>query len=412
MRSFFLFAILLISGFCATAQSSEFIKDYIARYRDIAIEEMKRTGVPASIKLAQGIHESSAGQSDLVFRSNNHFGIKCKSNWTGESVSHTDDAPDECFRKYSMPEESYKDHSDFLRKNQRYAFLFNLDPADYEAWAKGLKKAGYATNPRYPQLIIKLIEEYDLQHYSLIAMGKVEDDKKEYMVMNDSQGSKDVLTTPVVHKEKNTGRKVNVINQFPQGVFKINATRVVFAKKGTSFISIAQQNRVPLAKLFEYNDDMERLDEVPFDQLIYVQRKRKTGHHDHHIVVSGETSFDIAQLYAIRLNNLLELNHLEKGMEPAPGERIYLRSKAPAQPKLLGATLTKYNYQDDNNNFKQNDENDATGKKVKTLIHNVKPKEGLYAIGRQYGVSVNELLEWNNLKSDALQVGQQIKILQ
>ena len=412
MRSIFLFAILLISGFCASAQSSEFIKDYIARYRDIAIEEMKRTGVPASIKLAQGIHESSAGQSDLVYRSNNHFGIKCKSNWTGESVSHTDDAPNECFRKYTMPEESFKDHSDFLRKNQRYAFLFNLDPTDYEAWANGLKKAGYATNPRYPQLIIKLIKEYDLQHYSLIAMGKIEDDKKRWMVMNDGSGNKSVLTTPVVHKEKKSERKSNIINQFPSGVFKINATRVIFAKKGTSFISIAQQYRIPLAKLFEYNDDMERLDEVPFDQLIYVQRKRKTGHHDHHIVVSGETSFDIAQLYAIRLNNLLELNHLTKGMEPAPGERIYLRSKAPAQPKLLGATLAKYNYQDDNTNSRKIDEENATRNPVKTLIHNVKPKEGLYAIGRQYGVSVNELLEWNNLKSDALQVGQQIKILQ
>ncbi len=412
MRSIFLFAVLFISGVGASAQSAEFIKDYIARYRDIAIEEMKRTGVPASIKLAQGIHESSAGQSDLVFRSNNHFGIKCKSNWSGESVSHTDDAPNECFRKYAMPEESYKDHSDFLRKNQRYAFLFNLDPTDYEAWANGLKKAGYATNPRYPQLIIKLIKEYDLQHYSLIAMGKIADDKKEWMVMNEGSGSSDILTTPVVHKEKNSGRKVNIINQFPSGVFKINDTRVVFAKKGTSFISIAQQNRVPLAKLFEYNDDMERMDEVPFDQLIYVQRKRKTGHHDHHIVVSGETSFDIAQLYAIRLSNLLELNHLEKGMEPAPGERIYLRSKAPAQPKLMSGTLTRYSYQDNNKNFQQMDDEYANGKNEKTLIHKVKPKEGLYAIGRQYGVSVNELLEWNNLKSDALQVGQQIKILQ
>ena len=412
MRSIFLFAVLFISGVGASAQSAEFIKDYIARYRDIAIEEMKRTGVPASIKLAQGIHESSAGQSDLVFRSNNHFGIKCKSNWSGESVSHTDDAPNECFRKYAMPEESYKDHSDFLRKNQRYAFLFNLDPTDYEAWANGLKKAGYATNPRYPQLIIKLIKEYDLQHYSLIAMGKIADDRKEWMVMNEGSGSSDILTTPVVHKEKNSGRKVNIINQFPSGVFKINDTRVVFAKKGTSFISIAQQNRVPLAKLFEYNDDMERMDEVPFDQLIYVQRKRKTGHHDHHIVVSGETSFDIAQLYAIRLNNLLELNHLEKGMEPAPGERIYLRSKAPEQPKLMSGTLTRYSYQNNNKNFQKTDDEYANGKNEKALIHKVKPKEGLYAIGRQYGVSVNELLEWNNLKSDALQVGQQIKILQ
>src|SRR5690606_7848185 len=201
MRSIFLFAILLFSITGAKAQSAEFINDYITRFRDIAINEMKRTGVPASIKLAQGIHESMAGQSDLVSRSNNHFGIKCKSNWKGESVSHTDDAPDECFRKYADPEESYKDHSDFLRNNQRYSFLFNLDPADYEAWAKGLKKAGYATNPRYPQLIIKLIDDYNLQHFSLIAMGKVADDKQRWVVMDGPSKNKNVLTTPVLHQE-------------------------------------------------------------------------------------------------------------------------------------------------------------------------------------------------------------------
>ena len=412
MRSIFLFAVLLSGSFCVYAQSPDFVKDYIARYRDIAIDEMKRTGVPASIKLAQAIHESSAEQSDLVYRSNNHFGIKCKSNWTGESVSHTDDAPNECFRKYSMPEESFKDHSDFLRKNQRYAFLFNLDPTDYEAWANGLKKAGYATNPRYPQLIIKLIREYDLQNYSLIAMGKMEDDKQQWMVMNENSRNKDFSNIPVVHKENGPGKKVNVINQFPAGVFRINDTKVIFAKKGTSFLSIAQQNRVSLAKLFEYNDDMGSLDVVPDDQLIYLQRKRKSGHHDYHIVVSGETTLDIAQLYAIRLKNLLELNHLEKGMEPAPGEKIYLRSKAPLTPKLLGSTLAKYSYRDTNKDYQKTNQEIEQNKNVKTLIHNVRPKEGLYAIGRKYGVSVNELLEWNNLKSEALQVGQQIKILQ
>lgn len=410
MRSIFLFAILLFSFAGAKAQSAEFINDYITRFRDIAINEMKRTGVPASIKLAQGIHESMAGQSDLVSRSNNHFGIKCKSNWKGESVSHTDDAPDECFRKYADPEESYKDHSDFLRSNQRYAFLFNLDPADYEAWAKGLKKAGYATNPRYPQLIIKLIDDYNLQHFSLIAMGRIADDKQQWVVMDEESKNQSVLTTPVLHKEKNRVQQVNSINQYPSDVFKINSTRVIFARKGTSFLSIAQQHNISLSKLFEYNDGMKEMSIVPIDQLIFLQRKKKSGLQEHHIVITGETTFDIAQQHGIRLENLLAFNHLKEGMIPAPGERIYLRSKAPAVPKLLNESLAGNHY-----SYKEastvNIKSKTSTVSSRNIIHNVKPKEGLYAIGRQYGVTVNELLEWNNLKSEALQVGQQIKIL-
>ena len=165
----FLLSFLLL-GKLLFAQPSDVIRNYIAAYKDIAIQEMQRTGVPAAITLAQGIHETGAGQSVLVKKSNNHFGIKCKSEWTGESVSHDDDARGECFRKYNDPLDSYKDHSDFLKNRAHYAFLFNLDPTDYEAWAYGLKKAGYATNPRYPQILIKLIKDYNLQDYTLIAM--------------------------------------------------------------------------------------------------------------------------------------------------------------------------------------------------------------------------------------------------
>jgi len=139
--------------------------EYINTYREIAIAEMKRSGIPASVTLAQGILETECGNSDLVKRSNNHFGIKCKSTWTGESVKHTDDAPNECFRKYNNPADSYKDHSDYLKTSPRYATLFELDPSDYKGWAYGLKKAGYATNPKYPQIVISNIEKYNLQQY-------------------------------------------------------------------------------------------------------------------------------------------------------------------------------------------------------------------------------------------------------
>ena len=174
MRMLKLYVILLLSiiSYPLFAQNSPIVKQYIETYKDIAIAEMQRTGVPASITLAQGIHETEAGQSDLVRASNNHFGIKCKGNWTGETVFHDDDARGECFRKYNDPADSYRDHSDFLRTRPNYASLFQLDPIDYEGWAKGLKKAGYATNPKYASILIRLINDYHLQDYTLIAMNK------------------------------------------------------------------------------------------------------------------------------------------------------------------------------------------------------------------------------------------------
>ena len=170
---------LLLTAILSRAQQPEIIQKYILEYKSLAISEMQRTGVPAAITLAQGIHESGAGLSPLALASNNHFGIKCKSNWTGESVRHDDDAKGECFRKYPASEDSYKDHSDFLRNGQRYAFLFSLDPTDYEGWANGLKNAGYATNPKYPQVLIKLIEDYGLQEYTFIAMGKISNENNK-----------------------------------------------------------------------------------------------------------------------------------------------------------------------------------------------------------------------------------------
>src|ERR1700682_1372073 len=155
------------------AQSPDQINNYISTYKFLAISEMQRSGIPASIILAQGIHETSAGTSDLVIASNNHFGIKCKDNWTVQTVYHDDDAKGECFRSYTVAADSYRDHSDYLKQTTRYAFLFKLNPEDYEGWAYGLKKAGYATNIKYSQILIKLIQDYDLQKYSLIAMGKL-----------------------------------------------------------------------------------------------------------------------------------------------------------------------------------------------------------------------------------------------
>jgi hypothetical protein len=168
--SFPIILLLLVAN--GVFAQSAVVRDYIAKYRDIAIAEMQRTGVPAAITLAQGILETEAGKSNLVQRSNNHFGIKCKSDWTGETVSHDDDARGECFRKYNDPTLSYKDHSDFLKTRAHYAPLFKLDVTDYQGWAYGLKKAGYATNPKYPQILIRIINEYNLQQYTMMALGQ------------------------------------------------------------------------------------------------------------------------------------------------------------------------------------------------------------------------------------------------
>jgi hypothetical protein len=146
------------------------VQQYISTYKEIAIQEMRRTGVPAAITLAQGILESESGNGELVKKSNNHFGIKCKQDWTGEKVYHDDDESGECFRKYDSAIQSYIDHSNFLKSRPHYASLFELEPTDYKSWAYGLKKAGYATNSKYPQLLIKAIEDNHLNDYTLIAM--------------------------------------------------------------------------------------------------------------------------------------------------------------------------------------------------------------------------------------------------
>lgn len=319
------FILLLLFSITSYGQNSDAVRNYIETYKELAMQEMLRTGVPASITLAQGIHESGAGKSKLAVSGNNHFGIKCKSSWTGESMKHDDDAKGECFRKYPSAEDSYKDHSDFLKNGARYASLFTLDPEDYTGWAHGLKQAGYATNPKYPQVIIKLVEDYNLQQYSLLALGKVPD------TTHIITASVKVETLPATAEEKTAIKKI--LNNYPSGEFRINDTRVVYVEKGTSYLRIAKQYDVDLSKIFEFND-MKESEQTDKDQLIYLQRKRKTGANDLHIVQPGETLHDIAQAEAIRLENLMALNFLTEGQMPAVGEKLYLKAKATSIPAL------------------------------------------------------------------------------
>ena len=403
LKIYFVLAITL-AGKLSFAQPAAVIKEYILKYKDLAIEEMKRTGVPASITLAQGVHETFAGQSTLVLKSNNHFGIKCKSSWTGESVSHDDDAPGECFRKYPSPVDSYRDHSDFLRNGSRYAFLFNLNPTDYEAWAWGLKKAGYATNPKYPQILIRLIREYQLHDYTLIAMGQKAEGPDVYWTKSELPSSADQPS--LVNTVVRTGARSDVRKAFyPSGVFKINETKVIYVPQGTSYLSIANEHRIPLHRLFDFND-LHSQEMVAYDQLVYLQRKRKSGSSDYHTVNAGETLLDIAQAEGIRLESLLSYNFLKENMQPEVGQVLYLRHKAPAMPKLATAVagVSMINSMPDkivvasaetSNNF---------------LVHVVQPKETVYSISKKYAVSMDDVLKWNDLSSVDLKTGQQLRI--
>jgi LysM repeat protein len=409
-----LIAVSLFTGLFSRAQNQQVIHDYIIAYKNIAIAEMQRTGVPASIKLAQGIHETMAGTSDLVTKSNNHFGIKCKANWTGESVTHDDDLRGECFRKYNTPAESYRDHSDFLKNGQRYAFLFQIDPLDYSSWAYGLKKAGYATNPKYPLIIIKLIEDYNLQDYTLIALGK-KADTEEVLVKNEEMKDETVVVpVAVVAKDKEEKEPLQAVSKatlYPSGEFRINDTKVIYAAAGTSFLTIAQQYNVSLARLFEFNSIRE-MEVLPADQLVFLQRKRKTGEHEFHIVKEGETLQDIAQEEGIRMESLLEYNQLQDYMKPAAGQQLYLKTKAPARPLLAKEEVESV--EKGQPLFTNNDNTPATENAVHATgrysIHTVQPKETLYSISKKYDVRIDDIATWNQLSSYELKKGQQLKI--
>jgi LysM repeat protein len=365
---------------------------------------MQRTGVPASIKLAQGIHETSAGKSDLVLKSKNHFGIKCKSSWTGNKVYHDDDERGECFRSYVNSSDSYMDHSNFLKGSERYSFLFQLDPTDYKAWAYGLKKAGYATNIKYSQIIIRLIEEYDLQKYSLIALGKMTP-SEEILAGNSRQPAMAstplIMETVTVVENPKEEAPATPKKNYPQGVFDINNTRVVYAGPGTSLLGIAEQYDVSLGRLLDFNDIRER-DILDRGQLLFLQRKRKVSVNEFHIVQKGETLYDIAQEEGIRLESLAGYNHLRTHMNPAPGEKLYLQYKSPARP-LLADNVAAVNTIEMPMSHK-------TSPVYAETRHIVQTKETLYSISKKYGVGVEKILEWNKLEGAELKIGQELVI--
>lgn len=328
--------LLLLATKCFS-QDSLAIQNYIDQYKAAAIAEEQRTGVPAAITIAQGIHESAAGTSPLVLASNNHFGIKCKTGWTGAAVYHDDDAKGECFRSYTCPQDSYKDHSDFLKANKRYAFLFDYDPLDYESWAKGLKQAGYATNPRYPQILISTIERFHLNDITLLAL-----DKTNLLGSDVAVNTPQPDAAPATPPAATTGfimdttatvaappirhipnSAFDITSTYPTGVFSINGSKVVFAERGTSLLALATKHHIGLGSLLQWND-MRNTDILEENQLIFIEKKPKKCSTAYHEVKRGETLWQISQQEGIRLASLIEYNKLNETATLQEGSKLVL----------------------------------------------------------------------------------------
>jgi LysM repeat protein len=291
-----LLCLVLFYTFKVEGQNKKYTAaEYISMYKGLAVSEMRRTGIPASITLAQGLLESAVGNSKLAKEANNHFGIKCKKNWPGRTFHTDDDAPQECFRVYDKAEDSYKDHSEFILAGKRYAFLFDLDPKDYKGWAAGLKAAGYATNPHYPDLLINSIENYKL--YEL-------------------------------DEARPSGTKADTAH------FAFNGIPAYVLKQGESVESVAKAHNMSPWQLRKYNDLVES-DVVEPGTVLYMKPKRRRGTQEYYTIREGEDMYFVSQLFRIKLKQLYKKNRLPSGSEPKPGELIYLKSKRDTAPQVL-----------------------------------------------------------------------------
>jgi LysM repeat protein len=289
---------------------------------------MKRTGVPASITLAQGMLESDYGRSTLAKYGNNHFGIKCHSEWTGQTISRHDDKRNECFRKYRRPEDSFYDHSDFLRSGSRYRSLFDLDPANYKGWAHGLKSAGYATNPDYANLLIRKIEEnrlYEFDRDFTASLPKPADKAppKQVPATSKTNGSESKTVTA---SQESTITFGDVMARTPR-VSENNRVQYIIVKDGDTRKKLENEFQLLNWELARYNDLPENFTPVP-GQMLYIEPKRDKAESgiDSHTAQTGDTMYSISQKYGIRLKKLLEINMMTEGSEPSAGQKIMLQN--------------------------------------------------------------------------------------
>lgn len=369
MKKIAIFISLVLCQVAAFAQGTP-QERYIQKWAPTAVREMYRSGVPASITLAQGILESRYGLSPLASEGNNHFGIKCHKDWKGKSMRYDDDAKGECFRVYDSADESFQDHSDFLRYRDRYKFLFDLKTTDYKGWAYGLKKAGYATDPNYPAKLIKYIEDYKLYEYDTMTYEESERvtesvEKNTEVARGDSKvdsGKKSAAVKKEKAKKDRKARRTkkkrvkeepvsDVIPASPLSleepkridkngleVFSFSLTREAYSRNGVPFItsvegetysSIAHSYHLYLNELLRFND-LTRSEELLPGTVVYLQAKKNQSEKglDKYIVGEDEESLrEICQRFAVKMSSVMKMNGFPAGYEPREGDTIILRGK-------------------------------------------------------------------------------------
>ncbi|MFT6937102.1 MAG: LysM repeat protein [Saprospiraceae bacterium] len=394
--------IFLLSTVLIQAQNEK-NKKYIEQYYPIAIAEMERANIPASIKLAQGILESGFGNSELAKNANNHFGIKCGKDWIGDGYYLKDDDRNaagvlvkSCFRVFDSPEESYIAHTEFLaapNKAFRYGSLFENERTDYKSWAKGLKDAGYATNPNYPKLLISLIEKNDLAKYDTMTTA----DLNPVFVQNYPN-----------QREELSNRKYSKIST-------LNGVKSAFAKGGETPSDIGLKFNTTTRLILKYNE-INGLKIFEENERIYLKNKKWKfkGNTKVHRVQEGESMYDIAQKYAIKTKWLYIRNRMKDGTEPAPGEQLNLRGWNFKEVNVLSKNKKSQNTESTNTTEPTNNDDgfldEIVPSSAQKNTHIVQKGETLYGIAKKYGVPVDKIRVLNDLKSNSLNIGQELII--
>lgn len=345
-RMLLLTGILILSKLNAQTWATE--EQYIQRFAGYAVEEMEKYKIPASITLAQGLLETGGGQSRLAQLGNNHFGIKCKEDWTGKTMSHTDDAPNECFRVYDDPKQSYEDHSIFLATRKFYEKLFDLDIKDYKAWSHGLKKAGYATNPKYAYILIKKIEKYRLYEYDnttskevlvtiLNQFPNLKEDReflaryqpkevKKLPVIAKAEPKKEIKKEPIEIKER-VKSKYEILNSMLVLNHPNGGLKYVVVPEDTNVRFVANKFGISENRLMKWNE-LERSD-LKKNAIVFLEPKNSDGNVETYKAESGEDMYAISQKFAVKLHRLYAKNRMDDGQNPSAGQLIYLKDKKP-----------------------------------------------------------------------------------
>jgi LysM repeat protein len=388
-RIYILQVLVLFLSLHVAAQEgyTERAKNYVKQYADFAIADQRSTGVPAAVTLAQGILETEAGLSELMVEANNHFGVKCKNGWQGETFLHTDDAKNECFKKYKSAHESYADHSAHLLRNPRYKPLFTYSPTDYAKWAHGLKKCGYATNPKYGYQLIKIIEEYRLQEYTYAALDSTyklsnpDNNNVSELVQQKKPLPTQPTTIAAAETKSDTANAIttaavtttatgsgfdaiagmadsarnaiarndannaasNTSDNVPKEegkVLTVNGLKAVYARKDDVLLQYAVKYKIHYPHLLEINDMPD--EPLAFDTYIYLEKKNTTGLKNKHAVKEGETLLMIAQEEGMQLKKLAAFNLLSVDEQPQTGTALYLQEMASVKPGVKPATIKAY----------------------------------------------------------------------